>query len=261
VHELTYWAEMACGYEGSFISRHLILTHNTTFYLTVALYAIGLVMHELYLFFLGFGMTLNSGLNLLLKWAFMHAVPLTSCGIDHAYCVPHDAPWVLPPNGTALEPPNACGIPPWPPYDPESAANCGAPPLEPCVPCASCGMPSFEAQDTAFFVTMLLLYMLTWRHPNITFLHNVILVAWLGGFTYIHADVQFNSPSQLIVGAAFGSLFAMVWHGIVFSLLYPSFDWLLKFRLVRYLKYRDTLCRSHPPVPGDPVPWVAEKKK
>lgn len=255
VHELTYWAETFCGYEANTISRHLMLTHNTTFYLSVALYAIGLVMHELYLFFLGFGMTLNSLLNLLLKWAFMHAVPVTSCGMDHRYCVPHDAPWVLPPNGTALEPANACGIPPWPAYDPTSGANCGAPPLDPCVPCASCGMPSFEAQDTAFFVTMLLLYMFTWRHPNVTFFHNVVLVAWLAGFTYIHAAVQFNSPAQIIAGASAGAAFAMFWHCVVFSLVYPYFDVILRWRIVRYLNYRDTFCRANAPVPGDPVSW------
>jgi hypothetical protein len=250
--EWSYWAEQHCPYEPSFMTPYLVLPHNTTVFITLALYAIGLVRRELYLFLLGLGVSSNALLNLLLKWAFMQPVPYGPCGLDHVYCPDPHAPLVTPVNGTDPEPANSCGTPPWPDYDPASPANCGAPPLDPCAACVSCGMPAFEAQDTAFFVAAIFLYMFTWRHPHIRLVHSFLLVAWLTVMAWSHSFFGFNSPGQIVAGAAIGAAYAMFWHALVFVWLYPYFDTMLAWAPARWLEYRDTFCRTHEPVPGDP---------
>lgn len=254
--EWSYWAETHCPFQPTELTPYLVLPHNTTSLLTVAFFAIGLVMRELYLFFLGIGMSLNGMLNTLLKWAFMQAVPYGRCGMYHVYCIAADAPWVvLPGGGGEAVPANACGTPPWPAHNP-AGANCGGPPLAPCAPCVTCGMPAFEAQDTAFIATSIFLYMLTWRHPHIETQHHVLLVAWLGVTAWSHSFFGFNTPGQVLVGAAVGAAAAMLWHTIIFVWLYPRFDVMLQWNLVHRLGYRDTFCQSQEPVPGDPIDIV-----
>ena len=250
--EWEYWAQTHCPYTPSVLTPYLVLPHNTTVFITLALYAIGLVRRELYLFLLGLGVSTNALLNSLLKWAFMHPVPFGLCGLDSRYCIDPHAPWVMPVNGTGLEAPNACGAPPWPDYDPESLANCGSVPLDPCDPCVSCGMPAFEAQDTAFFVVSIFLYMFTWRHPHVRLLQNFLLVGWLTVMAWSHSFFFFNSPAQIVVGAAIGSAFSLLWHVMIFVWLYPAFDVVLDWKVVRWMGYRDTFCQNHEPVPGDP---------
>lgn len=252
--EWSYWAEKHCPFVPNAATPYLLLPHSGSSLLTVALFAIGLVMHEWYLFMLGIGVTLNSLLNLLLKWLFMGAVPYNTCGMYHMYCIANDAPWVASlPNSTHLVPPNACGTPPWPAYDPASPANCGAPPLDPCAPCVSCGMPAYEAQETAFLVTSIFLYMLTWRHPHIETKHHILLVAWLDLSAWSHTFFGFNSPAQALAGIGIGAVLALVWHFFVFICVYPHVDAMLQWRIMRMQGYRDTFCRSYKPVPGDPV--------
>ncbi len=120
----------------------------------------------------------------------------------------------------------------------------------------ACGMPAFECQDTSFFVVSLMLYAFQWHHPHIRFFHSLLLVAWMALVAYAHSFFGFNSAAQIVVGAAIGALFALLWQLLIWTWLYPYFDKILRFAPVRWLGYRDTLCRSYPPVPGDPDPLI-----
>lgn len=254
VGEWEHWAATHCPYAPNFLTPYLILPHHATVFITLALWAIGLVRRELYLFLLGLGVSSNALLNALLMWAFMHPVPFARCSFDNMYCIARDAPWVVPVNGTEAEPPNTCGTPPWPPYDADSPTNCGGPPLEPCAPCVSCGMPAFEAQDTAFLVTTIFLYMYAWHHPHLRWLQAALLVLWLAVMAWSHTFFGFNSPEQIVAGASIGAAYALLWHAAMFVWAYPYFDVLLAWWPVQWLEYHDTLCRTHEPVPGDPEP-------
>lgn len=249
--ELSYWSEIHCPYEPNFLTPYLVLPHNTDILVTIVLYAIGLIHRELHIFLLGLGVSANGLLNALLAWFFMHPVPFGPCGIDRRYCIDADAPWVLPVNGTDLEPPNTCGMPPWPPYDATSPSNCGAFPLQPCSPCVSCGMPAYEAQYTAFLAISIYLYVFTWRHSANTFVNSGLVVVWLLIASWSHSFFGFNSPAQIVVGVTVGAVFAMIWHAFEYIWLYPYFRIALNWKLVRWLGYQDNYCEPNPVMPGD----------
>lgn len=240
--EFSYWSEVHCPYEPNSLTPFLVLPHNTDIIVTVALYAIGLVLRELHILILGVGVTTNGLLNTLLTWAFMHPVPFGPCGIDRRYCIAHDAQWVLPVNGTDLEPPNTCGTPPWPPYDPTSPANCGDVPLSPCSPCVSCGMPSYEAQYTTFLAVSIYFFMLTWRHQSLHSWKSILIVGWIAMMAWSHSFFGFNSPAQIIVGVAVGASYAFLWHVFEYLWLYPYFSMIMEWRIVQWTGYQNTYC-------------------
>lgn len=116
-------------------------------------------------------------------------------------------------------------------------------------------MPALEPQISAFLVTALAIFVLQFRAPYARFLHAAALVTGYVLVMYTHLYFGFNDLPQVVAGAAVGALTAALWQALVYALVYPRFDSILRWRLVRALGYRDTLCRSLKPVPGDPEPW------
>ncbi len=243
---IEFWAAEHCTYAVSGATKYLILFYYTSHVITIGLYIFGLRNKELYLIILGFGLSLNSWFNFALKFAFAQAVPERTCGSYAFFCIDPAAP----PSH------NACGTPPANATHIAADATCGAPPLDACLPCVPCGMPSFEVQQTTFFVASVLIFRMQWRAPHIRVLHVVALLVLHVVVSYISLFFNLNSAAQVVVGGAFGAAFALLYQLLVFCLPYPHFDAILGWRLVRWFGYADTYCRSHVPVPGDEPPMA-----
>ena len=220
--ELETWALLHCpGYAVSWATPWLVLTRYTTLAITLALYGVGLRYRELYLLLLGFGVTANGLVNWLLKLAFAQPVPVGTCGTDVLQCVARPDDASVPP-GTLV----------------------------------ACGMPSFEVQDTTFLVAALLLYAFHWRHPAMRSTHFALAVVWVAIVAYAHAFFAFNSAGQIVGAGVAGVGMAALWHAFVALFLYPRFDATLRWSVVQWMGYRDSLCRCAEPVPGDPAPMI-----
>jgi len=127
-------------------------------------------------------------------------------------------------------------------------------------PVLGCGrnpyaMPSFQTEHTAFFLVGIAMYPLAW------YVHNV-RTAYIGGFVAFYLLVvtaqlyfNFNSPAQVLAGAAFGSLFSWLWGMCTIAFAYPYFDTVLESSLVvNWYPMNDTLGIALAPAPGDPPP-------
>lgn len=115
------------------------------------------------------------------------------------------------------------------------------------VPVAGCGgpygMPSFQVQHTACFVTFVLTYGFIWpskRHGYT--LYTAGLVAWLAIVSYAHAFFNYNTPAQVYVACAVGSLVAAVGQFVIWRWVWPLFPRILTWRIFRWRNYTDTLC-------------------
>ncbi len=230
ISELEEFALTHCDYERSFATQYLVLTHYLSYAITVALFVFGLRGKEIYLVVMSIGLIANTLLNFLLLAAIAMPIPNPTCGSHALWCT-----------------------------DPRvEGAHCAATlfgtPDPDCVPC---GMPAFQVQHSAFFVTSIEIYAMQWHAPHLRFWHQTLLMLWMVLVIYSHAFFGFNSPAQIIAAIFVGSVFSLVWQFLVFFYLVPRFDAVLHWTLLRYVgEYRDTLTRSHRPVPGDPEPLL-----
>ena len=255
-----YWTANNCDYTPSMVSKYLIVFYFSHYAIALVIFFVGLLYtRELYLLLLSLGITLNYWFNALLRWAFLMPVPTATCGTGSVYCIDRSSPY------------NACGEPPFPVPSPPGA-TCGAAPLPDCLPCVPCGaerlprpsssltrltgMPALEPQLTAFTVASIGIFAMQWQRSHIRIYHVVLLLVFYAAVMFTHVYFNFNDTAQVMAGAAFGVGFAVVWQAFVFWVAYPRFDRVLRWPLVRYAGYHDTLTRSYDPVPGDPPPMA-----
>ena len=239
-----HWTLGNCDYMESVVSKYFIPFYFAHYAIALLLFFIGLVYtRELYLLLLSLGITLNYWLNYLLKWAFLEAVPRATCGTGSVFCIDPDVPTH-----------NACGEPGTLPIPSPPGATCGADLAEACLPCVPCGMPALEPQLTAFTVASIGIFAMQWRYSHIRIYHFALLLLFYAAVMYTHVFFNFNTSAQVMVGALVGASAALLWQAFVFFVAYPNIDRVLRWPLVRYFGYHDTLCRSYDPVPGDPPP-------
>ena len=115
------------------------------------------------------------------------------------------------------------------------------------VPVPGCGgpygMPSFQVQHSACFVTFILLYGFIWpsgRHGYS--LYTGGLVAWLGVVAYAHVFFNYNTPAQVFVATAVGAVMAGLGQFLIWCFAWPAFPTLLQWRIFSWRGYQDTLC-------------------
>lgn len=237
-----FWTATFCPYERSFFTQFLVLLYYSHYFITLAIFLEGIFRtKELYLGLLSFGITLTAWLAYLLLWTFLQPVPTPACGSIAFWCVDPSSPF------------NSCGVEPFP-SPPPDGATCGATPLPPCDPCVPCGMPAVEPMLGAFTVASVGIFAFQWRAPHIKLYGRALIIAFFALVVYSHALFGYNTPAQIVAGAALGTAFALFYQLVVFAVAYPNFDRILAWPLVRRFGYRDTFCRADTYVPGDPEP-------
>jgi len=105
-------------------------------------------------------------------------------------------------------------------------------------------MPSFSSQHIVLFETMMALFMLTWGQKLYI---KLIILLRLFSFAVLVSRIYIgvNTTTQLLAGAGVGFVSAIVYHIIIYFLIYPYFTRILDFTLMRWLGLEDNLCRKN----------------
>jgi hypothetical protein len=135
--------------------------------------------------------------------------------------------------------------------------TCGVAEKPDCLPCVPCGQPALEPQLAAFIIVNVGVFALQYRAVRINWYHITLLLSFFILVVYTHVYIGFNSPAQVLTGAAIGGAFALVWELFVARILARYFDRVLAWPLVRRFGYKDTLMHSDLPVAGDPAPMAS----
>ena len=117
--------------------------------------------------------------------------------------------------------------------DPVPVDGCGGP----------YGMPSFQVQHTAFFVTFALTYAQFYK-SHLRLLFCITLPAFLFWVCVAQILLNFNTPAQVIVGVLVGQ-WSIPYQIVLYFAVEPFFPTILGWRWVRTLGYVDTLCTGY----------------
>jgi membrane-associated phospholipid phosphatase len=108
------------------------------------------------------------------------------------------------------------------------------------------GMPSMETQQAFFVMTFFFGYILYWRRSFQTVFSKILLVGGMTLYVFVLINGQTtlggNTPSQMVLGAILGVIFAQICQDIIFHLIYPHFPTLLNWKLVKKFGYQDNMC-------------------
>lgn len=211
--ELAYWTYKHCHIgRVHALSPYLVLFRYAPRAINLGLYAASLWRSELLLLFVGIVVTASDAFNsFVLVPLFRQPVPVASCGWSALYCVPPDA--------------TECG------------GDASA------VDCIACGMPSWAAQQLSVFATLVLVHANQFEARTHTLGHTLaltLLVA-LGSYSYVHFHM--NSVEQVLVGSLVGALFGSIGATALYACVYPHFDVILTWPLVRRVGFVNTLCQ------------------
>jgi len=235
LQEIETFAVQHCDYTESWLTQYLVFTHYASYYITGIFFVLGLRVKELYLLCVSLGLSVSWFINYLLLAAIQSPVPNGTCGLYAFWC---DDP---------ATPDTPCQASPWQLMYTHTQVE----------HCVSCSSPAFEVQQMTFLVVTLYTYITTWHAPQFHILYHVSAIAWYALIVYAHSYIGFNAASHIALGATIGAIVAYVWAQIVFTVLYPRFDVIMSWRVIRWTgPYQDSLARSYKPVSGDPVPLI-----
>lgn len=190
------WTLLNCQpYERSWLTAIMSLSRAAPIIITVLLYIAGFYYKELYLFYFGIGLYLNSELNELLNVLVVREPRIATCP---------------PTQGAAF---------------------------------------AWQVQQMAFFTTILLGYATLYR-PRVKLWH-ILLVQVLFMLTVVGADMlNYHHTDAIVMGAAVGSMWALLYGSAGYFFIVPSFGFLRSTRFVRYMGYDDSLCSGANAVPA-----------
>jgi hypothetical protein len=109
-----------------------------------------------------------------------------------------------------------------------------------CVPVFGSAL-AYPVQHAAFFVTFVLGYFSLYR-PRAKLWHIALLLFFYTCVVLGAHFLNYYDAPAVVAGAALGTLNAFVYQALLFWLVVPHMCAVLRSRIVRYLKYRDTLC-------------------
>lgn len=102
---------------------------------------------------------------------------------------------------------------------------------------------AYEIETSSFFVTFILGYMTLYR-PRTKLWHILLLFIWLAlnvsGAHFMH----FHHSDAIVNGAILGTFLALTYQVLLHWIFVPSMCRVLRYRLVRYWGYIDTLCNA-----------------
>lgn len=104
-------------------------------------------------------------------------------------------------------------------------------------------MPSFASQQIVTFETMMTLFMIVWGNR-----FKLKLIILLRTFTFgvlvSRIFLGINTTDQLLIGALMGFLLAILYHTIIYYIIFPYFGKILNWSLIRWLGLEDNMCGS-----------------
>lgn len=111
--------------------------------------------------------------------------------------------------------------------------NCGSP-LQ---------MPSFASQQIVFFQTMVAFYAICWT-KKIYWTNTILLHFFSSLVVWARIFIGINTVQQLLVGAIFGLVLGTFYHCVLFYLIYPHFKTILKWKIMKWRGFEDSLCKK-----------------
>lgn len=119
-------------------------------------------------------------------------------------------------------------------------AAIGDPPPTPG--CGEAGeMPALATQHAVFITAMALLVICRWR-VYFSEWKTFVLFAFVSIVTYARVYIGYNTPAQLLVGAAVGLAHALCWFALFHWLLAPRVERVIRWPLVRWGGFKNTVC-------------------
>jgi hypothetical protein len=110
---------------------------------------------------------------------------------------------------------------------------------------ADCGykhqMPSFAAESIMVFQTLMVLYLMTWGRRNM-YQMTTLLMSFSTVVLVARIYIGINTRAQLLAGALVGIVSGALYHVLLRYLIYPYFENILSFALIKWLGFIDTLC-------------------
>lgn len=103
------------------------------------------------------------------------------------------------------------------------------------------GMPSALVEHVYLFVTVALTYALLWR-VRLSLLSFFAMYGYAALTCAAQVVLRFNTPWQVIVGAAVGTVYGLLYQLFIYYVLSPYFTWIVSTSVFHYLEYRDRMC-------------------
>jgi len=100
---------------------------------------------------------------------------------------------------------------------------------------------AYPVQHAAFFTTFALGYFSLYR-PRVKLWHIGVILAFYALVVLGAHYLNYYNADAVVAGAALGSLNALVYQSVIAWLVVPYICALLRTRVMRYLRYQDTLC-------------------
>ena len=104
-------------------------------------------------------------------------------------------------------------------------------------------MPSFGSQHIIVFETLMILYMLTWG-SKFYFKLIILLRLFTSGVLVSRIFLGINTVEQLLMGAVIGFFEGIIYHLLIYYVLFPYFSHILEWTLIQWLGLEDNLCRD-----------------
>lgn len=222
--------EARCPADTHYLTGFLLLFHAAPTFIEFSVYAFSLLIPELYLLVLGFGLTFSWLVNCLINWGVGQPVPYPDCSFNNLRCIdprsayPTDCYVGGAFDGDVVGPPYLC------------------PSGVPCDPCVECGFSPPAAQQVGFLIGAFLLYNAQWRNTHFKWITYCTFVVVPFISAYAHMHFGFNTELQWISGFALGWFVSILWHAVFSLLVLPYADWILSWSIFSSRGYRNSLC-------------------
>jgi hypothetical protein len=104
-------------------------------------------------------------------------------------------------------------------------------------------MPSFSSQQIVCFQTMVAFYTIAWTR-RVFYLNSLSMHCFSALVVFARTFIGINTVAQLMAGAGFGFVDGILFHCIIYFLIFPNFKAILGWRFSRWKGVVDTLCRE-----------------
>jgi hypothetical protein len=95
------------------------------------------------------------------------------------------------------------------------------------------GLPSFYAQQVMFFYVMFITYPAFWK-TRTSSMRAALISIWCIFTIYGQLYLNYNHPTQIIVGALIGIVFGITYQGILFFYIAPNYESMRKNYFFRH---------------------------
>lgn len=195
VEELIAFARQNCDFEETFLIKVFNVTRISSL---IVLFAGMMARYDIYILLINIGALFSSQfLNWVLKVSLRIAAPNGRCGAAVYLC------------NDPLQPLTQCL---------STVFHTSVDPASVCVPCNT---PSLEIQNISFLSASVVIFQFLWNTSYLGWFTTTFVVLWNILTLYVHANIGYNTPLQILLSTAVGTLFSVAWNWLVVSLIYP----------------------------------------